>query len=865
MPDAPNRSFSHLRVERFFEARAYQPPARQFPRFKPKRDRAIHGAALWSEWEPLVEEFRASAAATENLPHIRERGLIIELELAPNTQIDPIAFEKEKYGLQLLNCHREKRPVAQSEDTTEPDQSKTEIIERQVWFVPNGHIAEFEQLLHVYAGREEGSGAKSIVDCIERIGPAAFDQLWTDIVPIPNDEEIVWFEVWLRAPSAELRPVILRQFKTEAARHELRVGDAVLNLRDHTIVMTRGTRRQMESSTALLACIAEVRAGRDFAEFIQDLPVAEQADWGRNLLNRINAPDGSVSICILDTGINRHPLLTPLLAESDTHTIKDAWGKNDDYGRAQQRQSGHGTPIGGIALFGDLAACVAADVEVRPPALLESAKIIPPPTVGNDQEQHAAAFTSQGVALVDSFHSTRRRVYCLASCWQGPNDGRPSAWSAVLDRLAAGEDREDGQRRLFVVAGGNVPQEQWSAYPQSNYESPCQIPAQSWNALVIGAYTEKREPIVSPTAGCEIASGGALAPSSATALSWGDAKWPYRPDVVFEGGNANIPPGMDGPDMPPELLPMSTAAGFRETWFTSFHATSAAAPVAAHFAAHLMRAYPDYWPETVRALIVHSARWTTAMEAAVPTDLKGRNTRKHLLRSVGYGVPTLDIARTSTSHRVTLVAQSELQPFKIEGAEVRPNQMHVYSLPWPENALRALGENFFGGADNIRLRVTLSYFIQPNPGDRGYSSAYRYSSAQLRFRVNQPNQTLDEMIATIHEDVAAEAEGRDTAEEGQPTNPSRRWTLGVNGRTRGSLHSDYWEGPASELVGMQHLVVYPVTGWWRSRPSANAGNSLMRYALVVSLEADDTTVDLYTEIETQINVPIATTITGTEA
>ena len=52
-------------------------------------------------------------------------------------------------------------------------------------------------------------------------------------------------------------------------------------------------------------------------------------------------------------------------------------------------------------------------------------------------------------------------------------------------------------------------------------------------------------------------------------------------------------------------------------------------------------------------------------------------------------------------------------------------QTNVYSLPWPKQPLAKLGDQIFRG-DQIRLRVTLSYFIDPNPGERGYSSRYRY-------------------------------------------------------------------------------------------------------------------------------------------
>ena len=44
--------------------------------------------------------------------------------------------------------------------------------------------------------------------------------------------------------------------------------------------------------------------------------------------------------------------------------------------------------------------------------------------------------------------------------------------------------------------------------------------------------------------------------------------------------------------------------------------TSPATALASRMAARLISAYPDYWPETIRGLMVHSARWTPAMEQA---------------------------------------------------------------------------------------------------------------------------------------------------------------------------------------------------------------------------------------------------------
>ena len=66
---------------------------------------------------------------------------------------------------------------------------------------------------------------------------------------------------------------------------------------------------------------------------------------------------------------------------------------------------------------------------------------------------------------------------------------------------------------------------------------PVDDPAQAWNALTIGAFTEKVD-IIDPDFAdyTPIAPAGELSPRSRTSVIW-DRQWPVKPDVVFEGGN----------------------------------------------------------------------------------------------------------------------------------------------------------------------------------------------------------------------------------------------------------------------------------------------------------------------------------------
>ena len=82
-------------------------------------------------------------------------------------------------------------------------------------------------------------------------------------------------------------------------------------------------------------------------------------------------------------------------------------------------------------------------------------------------------------------------------------------------------------------------------------------------------------------------------------------------------------------------------------------------------------------------------------------------------------------------------------------------EMHLHSLPWPQEALMNLGET------PVEMRVTLSYFIEPSPGivERGAGGRYRYESHGLRFDVKRPEEKPDDFRARINQRVRDEEDG----------------------------------------------------------------------------------------------------------
>lgn len=151
------------------------------------------------------------------------------------------------------------------------------------------------------------------------------------------------------------------------------------------------------------------------------------------------------------------------------------------------------------------------------------------------------------------------------------------------------------------------------------------------------------------------------------------------------------------------------------------------------------------------------------------------------------------------------------------------------------------------------LHVTLSYFIEPGPGQIGWKDRYRYASHGLRFDVNKPGESLDEFERRINVSVRDENEGKTSSGSGD-------WFLGVNNRNVGSIHSDYKHASAIELSDIEFVAVHPVIGWWRSRKYLGRIDSEARYSLIVSIETPSVKTDLYSEITQVIENASAATV-----
>lgn len=807
--------------------------------------RPAHGAMLKASLEKAELDGAARRSAAGITVHGAAPGLYVQFESRPGVTLNVSSLEDRKVGIEVVAVTRE----AVGEGEYGPS------VERATVFVPDGQVKHFVSKFEAYASTTpKAKGDHRHEDMLDRVSDlrlATLRALWTDSpAAYPADDLTVWWEVWLRRTDGRE----LERLHEFAVHANLNVGPRRLEFDDRIVVLVRAAPRALAACIDVLNDFAELRATKELASFFVDIDAVEQAAWSDDLLRRVRPPSTDIAVCVLDTGVTRgHPLLAPAIAEGDVYAINPEWGAADDGGGPGN--AGHGTEMAGLALYGDLAAALASSAAVHLTHRVESVKILPPKRFGSNDPEMYGTITALGVSYPEAATANRRRVFSLAVTATDERDrGQPTSWSAAIDALAAGRmfdqtkqglvylDDDSSHSRLFVVSAGNVEVLEPAHLDRSDTE-PVHDPAHAWNALTVGAYTERAEldDSMQPS-WTAVARPGDLSPWSTTSVTFGTG-WPIKPDVVAEGGNV----AEDGHGSVTfgiaSLSLLTTYCKPAEKPFVLTWATSAAAAQVARLCAMVSAEYPTHWPETVRALVVHSAEWTSTMKQHLG-DAAGKRARARLVRRYGFGVPSAERALHSATDALTLVVEGTIRPF----AAGKMREMHLHDLPWPAEVLAGLG------AAAVKLRVTLSYFVEPNPGRRGWRTRHRYQSHGLRFEVKRPGELPDDFRKRINRRALDEDEERPAA------GSDNGWYLGEEARNRGSLHSDIWEGTAADLADRGMIAVFPVTGWWKELPKRDRSGLGARYALVVSIETPGVETDIWTPVAQEVGLEVRTAI-----
>ncbi len=819
MPSNNNSQLPHLLLRNTLTREPYTYPGRPRRTFLLQtRDRKLHGNKL-KEQLRLIEKQAVELPGQRSALGVRsDLGLCIQFESDPGYPLQLESLEDQRSGIELLATKQE------------GDEEKTTYA---TVYVPEGKLTHFFKIVDSYLKKTTPKSEKpkhqTLVDNIAEIKLASLKAFW---VEEGNFDDItlsdpIWWEVWLRAgENQEEKNEILNLFRAQANAHDIALTENNLFFPERTVLLAFASKQQFLESILLLNCLAELRRARFTAEVFVRLARSQQHEWIERFKSRLVSPnDAAPAICILDTGINNgHPLIEPGLALSDMHTYNPSWGVADHHG--------HGTEMAGLSLYGDLSEALNSKESIQLQHRLESCKILPP-SAANPPELYGE-ITKESIARVEISAPFRNRAISLAITTTEFRDrGQPSSWSAAIDQLCSGAD--DDKQRLLLISAGNIGFDVAKHYPEANQTEAIHDPGQSWNAITVGAYTEKDQidHLLYPGWALLAAKGG-LCPASSTSLIW-QKQWPFKPDIVLEGGNMAREPATKSTDYVDSLQLLSTYYQPEINYFTITGDTSAATALAARMAAMIQALYPNFWPETIRGLLIHSASWTTEMLGGLDLRHPRKNEIKNLLRTYGFGVPDLNRARWSASNVLTLIIQNSLQPYVQQGSEIKTNEMHLHELPWPREVLMDLGEV------EVEMRVTLSYFIEPSPARRGWNKKFRYASHGLRFDTKSATETTKEFRQRINK-VAREEDIHDES----TSSDSSEWLLGFKLRSRGSIHSDVWRGTAADLAEKGYLAIFPVNGWWRERKHLGKWNRLTRYSLIVTIKTPSE--DIYTPI-----------------
>ena len=805
--------------------------------FIPERNRQIHAQYLRKRFDTIKAENTKVKQQMTALSLPARRGTYLEFSSALGYDLVSKSLENQKKGIRLLNI----RQV-----TTEDDQKQT----LATIYIPHGEEKVLLGKLHKYATEESNGKPKNdiLFRSIEDVKLALLEALWTDNQEDFPTEKDDWYEVWIRISGIEKATIDQQCNRFKTSLQSLRIPykkDSILTFPERAVFLVCANKTSLAN---LLACsdqLAELRMGRALTGFLFNENRSEQQEWVDDLLSRLEINNDTDSVvCVLDSGVNNgHPLLEPIIPEKNCGSV---------VGEGIADGNGHGTRMCGTVIYGDMSSYLANNQKIQIDNQIGSVKLLPHSR--SNPKEIWGFLTEQAVATSEIIFPRKTVCYCMAITAEDSEQGKPTSWSGAVDSIAYNNGNIG---RLFIVSAGNIRDINFldkdiiNAYPNNHSLRKIQNPAQAWNALTIGAFTNIVAPNSQELRGYErVAPIGGISPFSRTSLLW-DKTSLIKPEVMFEGGNLyktndSLLPFSTHQDL--EL--MTTSENYQKRgYFETINATSAATALASNFAGRLQVKYPHLWAESIRGLIVHSAKWTSAMEEQFPVRKGNRADMIQRLRHCGYGVPSEERAFYSTENGLTYIAQEEIQPFKKQGDNApKMNKMHFFELPWPREILEQLAET------NVTMRVTLSYFIEPAPGEIGWKDKYRYASCGLRFDVN--TEAEDQRAFQLRINGAIEAEEN----EERSKNDSKRWLIGADNRNRGSIHSDELNLTAAQLATCNLIAVYPIGGWWKTRTNLDKFNEKLRYSLIVSLDTPSENIDLYNAVKTKIETMIKTPI-----
>lgn len=474
-------------------------------RSNPPQNRGRHANKLRSDLGNVLEALEQERKSSEfEVDIVGEPGFYLDVEFS--------ASEKDKV-LQSIENLRGKAKIELMSVSVSPNSN--EYLEATL-FVPDSKKHDFKKKITAYENEETETGKpknETLVSRIAAFSLGSITSLFTDEKSLfPQDQSVaVWWEVWLRGDRKE-------NFDEITERLNIRVQPHSVKFVEREVVLALANVVQLGQILRKCDAIAELRIAKDMPSFFFENNELEQQAWMNDLLSRcVFEQSPNVSICLLDGGVMRtHPLLEHSLSVDDMHSYEPAWKTHDT-------REGHGTNMSGLLMYGELCEALVGHQKIEISHCLESVKILPPQ--GENDPALYGWIMQEGISRAEIQAPFRTRVTCMPVTSEGSNRGTPSSWSAAIDNMCFGRDgiSDELVQRLIILPVGNIRDEiNREDYIANNDSASAENPAQSWNALVVGAFTEKVNIVDSKYRHWQpIAPAGDLSPRSRTSCIWG--------------------------------------------------------------------------------------------------------------------------------------------------------------------------------------------------------------------------------------------------------------------------------------------------------------------------------------------------------
>jgi len=516
-------------------------------------------------------------------------------------------------------------------------------------------------------------------------------------------------------------------------------------------------------------------------------------------------PDGAPALVVLDSGLTSgHPLIGPAVGDAQGF-VEPLRAPNDHV------PNGHGTFVSGLALYGDVEACVRAG-SFTPSLRLYSGKVFEDD--GSDQTEFVERAVDEavryfhdqyGCRVFNLSYGDRNKVY----------DGRHLRGLAyTLDRLT----RELGV--LFVVPTGNLLPEEMPGDPRSDYpeyllaeRARLLDPAPAINAITVGGLaiktaTRDAQRYAATIEDLPIAQTLQPAPITRAGPSIGGA---IKPDFVEEAGNLAVM-RVGGRTRHRGLGLVSLNSGFATgAPFSEDVGTSFAAPIVAHKAAMLSGKLPDASSNLLRALLAVHAHWPqeSAQLLNASSDASGRD---RVLRLLGYGRIDDGALYDSQESVVTMLAEDS----------IGNDQHHFYELPVPDE---------FWGAGRRTREVSVA--LAHSPEVRTTRLDYRRSKLSFSLIAAQ----------SLAEATRAFTRGR---QNGLPERATNRLITGEERKTSTLQMSRWTFRDAIRNSNKLFVVITRQDSGW-----STTQDEMEPYAVAVVLaDRENITINLYERIRT---------------